>query len=224
MAVDEVLLASPSPRPTLRFYTWQPAALSLGYFQRWADFASLAGQPIVRRFSGGGAIHHADELTFSIAAPQQHPLYAGEVRQSYERVHDLLALALAEFGVSARMRGATPLVSDVAASAMCFHQSTDVDLAWDGAKGVGSAQRRKDERVLHHGSIKLGGTALEPGVATLRTRAPALTAEELAARIEAVFVRELGAVLEPSELDEGELERAERRASFYSSEAFLCRR
>lgn len=224
MSVDEALLDHQGAPPTLRFYTWKPAALSMGYFQRWAEFAHLAGQPIVRRFSGGGAIHHADELTFSIAASQRHPLYAGEVRRSYERVHDLLAQALGELGVQAQRRGAGALGSDRATSAMCFHQSTDVDLAWDGAKGVGSAQRRKDERVLHHGSIKLGETTLEPGVATLRQKAPNVTPGALAARIVAVIQRVLGYTFEPSELSASELAHAERRAPFYASEAFLRRR
>jgi lipoate-protein ligase A len=83
MALDEVLLAGTDARPTLRFYTWTPHALSLGYFQRWADLAPrIAGTPAVRRFSGGGAIHHADELTFSIAASLAHPLYRGEVARA----------------------------------------------------------------------------------------------------------------------------------------------
>src|SRR5262249_36174300 len=89
MALDEALLAGNEARPTLRFYSWKPHALSLGYFQRWRELAPAvaAGTPIVRRFSGGGAIHHAEELTFSITAPQEHALFRGEVRRSYERVH-----------------------------------------------------------------------------------------------------------------------------------------
>src|SRR5262245_37388016 len=83
MALDEALLATSDPRPVLRFYTWEPHALSLGYFQRWESLAARAGASVlVRRFSGGGAIHHADELTFSIAAALSHPLFHGEVRRS----------------------------------------------------------------------------------------------------------------------------------------------
>ncbi len=225
LALDEALLAGGGERPTLRFYTWTPSALSLGYFQRWSDLAPLArGETVVRRFSGGGAIHHADELTFSIAAPLDHPLYRGAVRASYERVHAVLARAFASFGVSAALRGSAPLASDRATSGMCFHRSTPLDLVWDGAKGVGSAQRRTGERVLHHGSIKLGRSPLEEGVACLRQRAPELRAEELARAIRTVFEETLGASFAPDQPSREELEHAARRADFYASDSFVRRR
>lgn len=225
MALDEALLASADPTPVLRFYTWEPAALSLGYFQRWSALAARAeGQVVVRRFSGGGAIHHADELTFALAAPATHPLFRGEVRASYERVHGLLVRALAHHGVHAGLRGSSTVSSDRAATGMCFHESTDLDLVWDGAKGVGSAQRRTGGRVLHHGSIKLGRTALEEGVAVLRTHAPELTAEGLARELAAVFAAGLGVELVRDEPREEELALARARADFYRSSAFVQRR
>lgn len=228
MALDEALLASADARPVLRFYTWRPHALSLGYFQRWRDFAALAGAHVlVRRFSGGGAIHHADELTFSIAAAQAHALFRGEVRRSYERVHGLLARAFAGLGVRAALRGDARVSSDRAATGMCFHESTPLDLVWDGRKGVGSAQRRTHGRVLHHGSIKLGASALEEGVGVLRAHAPALEPGELSRRIRDAFEHELGADFgrdEPEAPLDHERAHAQRRADFYRSEAFLRRR
>lgn len=225
MALDEALLAGGDPRPVLRFYTWKPAALSLGYFQRWRAFAALAGEHvIVRRFSGGGAIHHGDELTFSIAAPQAHALFRGEVRHSYERIHGLLARAFAHLGVRAELRGAAALASDRAATGMCFHESTPLDLAWDGRKGVGSAQRRSLGRVLHHGSIKLGASALEEGVAVLRTDGTALGPAALARLVQAEFEHELGAVFAVEAPSAAERAHAERRADSYRSESFLRRR
>ena len=225
MALDEALLASAEPLPVLRFYTWEPAALSLGYFQRWAELAPrAAGTPVVRRFSGGGAIHHADELTFSIAAPATHALFRGEVRRSYERIHALLAAALARQGVTATLRGARTPSSERAGTGMCFHESSELDLVWDGAKGVGSAQRRTGGRVLHHGSIKLGRTALEEGVAVLRARAPGVTAEGLAEEIVGAFERELGVALVPDEVRAEEAAFAQARADFYRSQEFVRRR
>ena len=99
-----------------------------------------------------------------------------------------------------------------------------LDLVWDGRKGVGSAQRRSGGRVLHHGSIKLGASALEPGVAELRARASVLEPAELARRIQAQFEAELHAcfALEPPSADERA--HAARRADFYRSPAFLRRR
>jgi lipoate-protein ligase A len=225
MALDEALLASAEPRPTLRFYTWEPPALSLGYFQRFAELEPIAGgNVLVRRFSGGGAIHHADELTLSIAAPAGHALFRGAVRDSYERIHDLLARGFAELGVSATLRGTGAVRSDRAESGMCFHRSTPLDLVWDGRKGVGSAQRRRSGRVLHHGSIKLGASALEEGVAALRTHAPRLDAVALARALQATFERELGLAFAREEPSPAEREHAARRASFYRSGAFVRRR
>jgi lipoate-protein ligase A len=223
MALDEALLASAEASPVLRFYTWEPAALSLGYFQRWADLESRsAGAVVVRRFSG--AIHHADELTFSIAGPAAHALFRGEVRRSYERVHALLAAALARMGVAAALRGARAVSSERAGTGMCFHESTALDLVWDGAKGVGSAQRRTGGRVLHHGSIKLGRTELEEGVAVLRARAPDVTAEGLAGEIAREFERTLGIELVRAAVRAEEADFARRRADFYRSREFVRRR
>ena len=225
MALDEALLVVAQDSPVLRFYTWSPDTLSLGYFQRWdAIPETTRASAVVRRMTGGGAIHHAEELTFSIAASLTHPLFVGEVRRSYERVHDLLREALGGLGVAAELRGDQPLSSDRAQSAMCFHSSTPLDLQWDGAKGVGSAQRRSRGRVLHHGSIKLGTTPLEGPIATLRSRAPDLSASRLADRVQGVFEARLGIVCRPSDPTASEAEYARTRAPFFLSEPHLRRR
>jgi lipoate-protein ligase A len=225
MALDEALLAGTDPRPTLRFYTWRPHALSLGYFQRWRELEPFAGEAVlVRRFSGGGAIHHADELTFSLAASAEHALFRDEVRRSYERIHGLLAQTFAELGVRATLRGAGALRSDRAESGMCFHRSTSLDLAWDERKGVGSAQRRSAGRVLHHGSIKLGASALEEGAAVLRTHAPRVEPAALARALRAAFERDLGCDFAREEPSPAEHEHAAARAPFFRSEAFVRRR
>ncbi len=180
MGLDEALLEAAETQPTLRLYTWSPDTLSLGYFQRLADVRGheRAGA-LVRRITGGGAIHHVNELTFSLSAPQDHPLYRGPVAESYERVHAAVADALASAGVAAAPRGDARLASDDATTGMCFHASTPLDLAWNGRKGVGSAQRRRHGRVLHHGSIKLGGSELETGIATLHDSGSATDVHDL---------------------------------------------
>lgn len=180
MGLDEALLFARGAPPTLRLYTWSPDTLSLGYFQALEEVtgAERAGA-LVRRITGGGAIHHRGELTFSIAAPLDHPLYRGPVAASYGRVHALIARALARHGIAAQARGARGLASDRAGTGMCFHASSAQDLVWDARKGVGSAQRRKDGRVLHHGSIKLATTPLEGDIATLERMGVALAPEDL---------------------------------------------
>jgi len=225
MALDEAFLLAPEPRPTLRFYTWSPDTLSLGYFQRWAEIRGkdVAGA-IVRRVTGGGAIHHTAELTYSIAADATHPLFRGEVRASYARIHDALAVGLARLGVHAARRGTRAVASDDPASTMCFHHSTDLDLVWDGAKGVGSAQRRTHGRVLHHGSIKLGTTPLEGRIAVLHRAAPALDAPGLADLLRDALADEWDAEFRLEAPSPAELEHARRRAPFYTSRAHLERR
>ena len=208
MGLDEALLGSASAPPTVRFYTWRPDTLSLGYFQRVADVpgAERAGA-LVRRITGGGAIHHKSELTFSLAFDLAHPLYAGAVASSYERVHALIAAALLEFGVEAAQRGERALTSDRPETGMCFHHSTALDLAWDGRKGVGSAQRRRGGRVLHHGSIKLGTTPLEGDIAFVDRQGTGLQAHTVAQALRQTIERSLDVRLEagvptPSERDE----------------------
>jgi lipoate-protein ligase A len=229
MAFDEALLAAADPTPVLRFYTWRPDALSLGYFQRHDEvLAALARRglgpgswgAIVRRMTGGGAIHHVSELTFSIAAPADHPLYRGPIADSYARVHGWIAEALAARGARAAPRAAAALASDDAASPMCFHGSAPVDLAWGGRKGVGSAQRRTGGRVLHHGSIKLGTSPLEGAIATLA----GVTAEDLADDVAAAFATGLGVAIEAGAPREEELLHARAREAHFTSEAFVRRR
>jgi lipoate-protein ligase A len=102
MGLDEALLLNPDAQPTLRFYSWKPDTLSLGYFQKYAEVPATArAGAVVRRLTGGGAIHHVNELTFSFTAPEDHPLYCGPVRESYERIHAAIAEVLSEYGVEA---------------------------------------------------------------------------------------------------------------------------
>ena len=226
MALDEALLAGGDPRPVLRLYTWAPEAVSLGYFQRYDEVvAALAARAaelprLVRRLTGGGAIHHARELTFSIAIAASHPLYRGPVADSYARVHAALAAALLLHGAAAQPRAARALASDDPESPMCFHRSTPLDLAWGGRKGVGSAQRRTSGRVLHHGSIKLGASALEGGVAAV----DAVSAQALGRSLAEVFAGRFGLSFAEEAPSEEELLRARAREAHFSSPAFLRRR
>jgi lipoate-protein ligase A len=226
MGLDEALLLSHEAPPTLRFYSWKPDTLSLGYFQRWEDVpgTELAGA-VVRRITGGGAIHHVNELTFSFSAPLSNPLYAGNIGESYTRVHDAIAAALSEFGVLATARGKdVELDSERPDTGMCFHKSSCEDLVWGRRKGVGSAQRRKDGRVLHHGSIKLGSSPLEGEIATVREVAGDVDPAALAVRLRASFTKRLGLEFEIGVPAPEERLAAHQLGSRYLDPAFLRRR
>ncbi|HUR27376.1 MAG TPA: hypothetical protein VM509_04265 [Planctomycetota bacterium] len=222
MGLDEALLMTPGLPPTVRFYSWKPDTLSLGYFQKLAEVPGLerAGA-VVRRITGGGAIHHVRELTFSISADLTLPLYAGGLNESYARVHGAIALALREVGVEAHLRGEHALRSDRAGTGMCFHHSTPLDLVWDERKGVGSAQRRRGGRVLHHGSIKLGSSALEGDIATLETQHRGMTPAAFAPLLQAALERELDMRLEASVPDADERALAKELGPRYTSEEFV---
>lgn len=210
MGLDEALLADAAAPPTLRLYTWAPDTLSLGYFQRPSDVpgAERAGA-LVRRLTGGGAIHHARELTFSLTTAAGDPLYRGPVAGSYERVHRAIAAALAAFGAAASLRGAETLASEREGTGMCFHRSSPLDLAWNGRKGLGSAQRRRGGRVLHHGSLKLAPTELDSGVASLvRPGGAGVEPRELAPVLAESIDRALGLDLRPGAPSAAELRAA----------------
>ena len=187
MAVDEALLDEAAARgvATLRFYQWSEPTLSLGYFQRAADrrrHAASRDAACVRRMSGGGAILHDRELTYSLALPASHPL-ARHPTSLYGLVHRMLIDALATFGVLLRRHGESPEAMggtypvreiDAAITAddqpfLCFASRSADDLVLAAApssalpaKIVGSAQRRRRGAVLQHGSVLLGRSKAAP--------------------------------------------------------------
>lgn len=172
LALDEALLLSSDARPVLRLYTWEPAGLSLGHFQPAEPFverAARAGAVLVRRPTGGGAIHHDRELTFCLIATPGEDGYPRSTEDAYRAVHEALLEALAELGVEVGFRGGdAPRSVHPRAATLCFEDTTVFDLVdAGGAKLVGSAQRRRDGRVLHHGSIPLETPSLTPGAASL---------------------------------------------------------
>lgn len=225
MGLDEALLLSADAPPTLRFYSWAPDTLSLGYFQRHDDLPGIGkAGAVVRRITGGGAIHHVNELTFSFTASIEHPLYRGPVNESYTRIHEAIAVALRELGVEAGLRGEASLESEREGTGMCFHRSVAVDLCWSNRKGVGSAQRRTRGRVLHHGSIKLGSSPLEGEIATLRECVPQLDAPTLAPQLLAAFRSHLGLEFEVSVPTPEERGAARELGTRYLSPEFLRRR
>jgi lipoate-protein ligase A len=164
MALDEALFQGAADTPTLRTYSWKPPGLSLGYFQRWGEFsdgklqeiASLAKSEfpvLVRRATGGGAIFHWNEFTFSIVTGYPNPIIGNSIEESYERVNAVLISAFAMFGIDATTRsGATCERSE---EIFCFNRVLPCDVVASGKKLAGSAQKRSGGRFLAHGSVPL---------------------------------------------------------------------
>lgn len=157
MGVDEAILegvAAGEPA-TLRLYEWEAATVSLGYFQRVHPEIDPGGRfhelAAVRRLSGGGAILHHHELTYSCCVPPAHPLAQAPGRL-YEEMHAAISNALRDSGVATHPRGAG---TEEDKAFLCFSRGDRRDLVCRGFKVVGSAQRRREGAVLQHGSILL---------------------------------------------------------------------
>jgi lipoate-protein ligase A len=185
MAVDQALLewAAQQHGCCWRFYGWVQPTLSLGYFQRYEDrleHPASRGCPAVRRLTGGGAIVHDAELTYSLVVPGDHPLAASR-NLLYETVHTSLIKALIDWGVAAtlcrrptsRQRRPQPL--------LCFRRRAPGDVLVGPIKIAGSAQRRRRSAVLQHGSVLLRRSAAAPELGGLEDLAgKAVPADHLA--------------------------------------------
>lgn len=159
MAADEALLqqAEVEGIATLRFYQWAVPTLSLGYFQSHTarqEHAASSDCPLVRRASGGGALVHDRELTYSFTAPIADRL-AADVEQLYYAFHETLIELLAEWGLTAELYRGEAASKGQAEPFLCFQRRAVGDGILQGAKILGSAQRRRRGAVLQHGGVLL---------------------------------------------------------------------
>lgn len=163
MAVDEALLNGLDRGvhgPVLRFYRWDRPWLSLGYGQSAADAdlerLHVQGWGLVRRATGGKAILHTDELTYSLVLPTHDPLASGGIVESYRRISRALLHGLTLLGIETR---ASPLATDSPTGGpVCFEVPSHYEIVTgDGRKLIGSAQRRRERVLLQHGTLPLHG-------------------------------------------------------------------
>ena len=165
MAVDEGMLEKNNTGrnlPTLRLYAWEPACLSLGYAQPQGDvnFEKLhdLGWNIVRRPTGGKAILHKNELTYSVIASASEPRLQGSVIDSYKYLSMALLRALEQLGASAQAAELTnPSNDQRTQNPVCFEVPSNYEITVKGKKLIGSAQARRREGILQHGSLPLFG-------------------------------------------------------------------
>lgn len=251
MAVDEAVLESVGHNdslPTLRLYQWSPPCLSLGYSQPAADVDRQAlqenGWELVRRPTGGRAILHTDELTYSVIAPIYEPRLAGSLLESYRRLAQALLLALRSLGLPARADDIYPQVENTQENQpVCFERPSNYEITVEGKKLVGSAQARRPDGVLQHGSLPLTGDltritralwfpseqARQAACTRLLARAATVESilnrqvpwEEAASMFENAFARTLNLHFIPGDLTDEEQARAkELVAGKYASAAW----
>ena len=169
MAVDEAILEAAGRElvpPTLRLYAWSPPCLSLGFAQPATDIDLPAlkhrSWDLVRRPTGGRAILHTDEITYSICGPHTEPRLAGSVLESYQRLSEALVEALQMLAIPAQVhpehaRHTSQPNNSSAQGPVCFEVPSSYEITAGGKKVIGSAQARKAEGVLQHGSLPLYG-------------------------------------------------------------------
>jgi len=164
MALDEAILESVTRKiqpPTLRLYAWHPYTLSLGHAQPFSDvdikILKKRDWDVVRRPTGGRAILHADELTYSITAPADDLHVSGNVVESYRLLSTGLLKALEIIGIQADSRPKNEQENFHASNPVCFQYPSDYEITYLGKKLIGSAQARRNQGVLQHGAIPLYG-------------------------------------------------------------------
>lgn len=229
MARDEALLTCVGrleAPPTLRLYQWDPPTVSLGYFQRYADFESLtapAGElDVVRRLTGGGAILHDQELTYSLILPVDHRLLSDGSKRLYELAHDAIVACLENVGLTASRCGTTDDSSSVRGPFFCFERRHRFDLLIENDKIAGSAQRRTREAVLQHGSIVLGNRFdQQPTAVTARPFEQSL--RTVRAGLPGHFKKVTGEVFEPGIMSEAEVSVAADLVGKYAGDEWTRR-
>ena len=163
MAADQAIIEHIGRRaaiPTLRLYAWDPPCLSLGQGQPFADVDIVRleerGWDVVRRPTGGRAILHTDEITYSIIAPADEPRVAGSILESYNRLSIALLEAVKALGLPVEIKEDTGPNRE-APNPVCFEVPSAYEITVNGKKIIGSAQARRKEGVLQHGSLPLTG-------------------------------------------------------------------
>jgi len=241
MAVDEAILEHSGRRlspPTLRLYAWSPPCLSLGYAQLYEDVEldrvrDMEWQ-VVRRPTGGRAILHADELTYSVTAPSSNLVVKGSLLESYNRIARALLWAVRSLGLDAEIKPAA-VAERGSVNPVCFEAPSAHEITVGGKKLIGSAQARRRDGVLQHGSLPLTGAltritrvlrypdenARAAAAARLQTRATTVesqlhhlvTWDDAAAAFVKGFEMELGIRFTSAALSVAETDRATRLVS-----------
>jgi len=222
MAIDEAVflmrekLGLPA---TLRFYAWKPAAVSMGYFQKIED-PSLEEYkrqkiPIVRRFTGGGAILHRNEITYSLACSTHEFSAFKDITKTQQLVHEAIILGLQNLGINAELERKETERPD---PYFCFVNPSKYDVVEAGRKIVGSAQRRKNKAFFQHGSILMDNKIPFEG-AEKRYK------EKIIDSLTLGFEKRLGIRLRPGQLTKEEVRLSqELRETKYSTQNWNYRR
>jgi len=153
MAIDEALTLL-CTGPILRFYEWNPS-VSIGYNQSTKEinleYCKNNNISIVRRITGGKAVFHDKELTYSFMIPKNCNVLSEDLIQSYKQISEALVLGIEKIGIKTTIKKMNEKIK----SEICFNSSNWYELKINEKKIAGSAQRRLNGKILQHGSILL---------------------------------------------------------------------
>ena len=163
MAIDEAVLLETihhNKPPTLRFYGWSRPAVSIGYFQELTkeindDRCRLSDVKVVRRITGGKAVYHRDEITYSVVAGSSTGLFPDDIAGTYRIISLCLLRGLSNLGIRAKLAETASIGVDRKPDldACCFSVPAGNELMVDGRKICGSAQTRTRGGFIQHGSL-----------------------------------------------------------------------
>ena len=167
MAVDEAVVRAVErglAPPTFRVFGWTPPAVSFGYAQRVSrevdpERCRALGVDIVRRPSGGRAVLHWNELTYSVLCAGYDPLLGGTILEAYRKISACLVAGVQRLGAAARLeprRQPVPAPRGEQLTSPCFSSTSQYEITLQGRKLIGSAQRRLGNMLLQHGSLLIG--------------------------------------------------------------------
>ncbi len=223
MAIDEAIFAMREKLglpATLRFYGWKPAAVSIGYFQKIEDLSLQRYErqrlTIVRRLTGGGAILHRSEITYSLACSTHEFPTFGDIIKTQQLVHEAIILGLQNLGINAELERKQGKKPD---PYFCFVSPSKNDVVEDGRKIVGSAQRRRNRAFFQHGSILMGNKITSEGRQEKKNRGKIIDSLIWG------FEKKLGIKLLPGRLTKEEVKLSqELRKAKYSTQNWNYRR
>jgi lipoyl(octanoyl) transferase len=246
MALDVALVKAQSPKkikPVLRLYSWGPFAISLGFHQSIneinTELCDKHGIDIVFRPTGGRAILHAQELTYSVILPASSSFYHKEILPVYDNISKCLVRGLQTLGIPVVFERSKKTPKDFSRgelSSICYASSIQHEIGINGRKLVGSAQRRYDDVVLQHGSILIGPAHLdlplyltkgsvkrrqtmreymEKNTICLNEIVKKITIQSLKKAVKTGFEKEISVKLVPDKITDQEHEFAKKQSSEY---------
>ncbi len=176
MAYDESLMEFVNDKNAvfLRFFNFLPVSISLGYHQKagdWLRALEKQGFKWVRRQTGGRAIIHSHDCTYSLVFHRDNPVIGGNVIESYGKISSAFKKVFELLGIKTSIKRGTLMHNEDLDSEMCFSSKSLADLCWGNKKIIGSAQYRSKDVILQQGTIMLetpAGFFPGSGMATLR--------------------------------------------------------